>query len=193
MTGGHPGDPEYACGGTIARYTDLGHEVTLLYLNKGEGGCPHKTAQECSATRVAEAEKACEILKAHPAFAGRLTGSQLSTGLLTIGFKNYSRPKSRMLCSRNGPSMPIRIAAQFPCSLITPGCIWRKTSPLLLRSFGRRRYADVCANRLRRYFKHWNRATRGLLRPRIAGPGPLLSFATPDHHVSRHPSRLLAS
>ncbi len=25
VTGGHPGDPEYGCGGTIARYTDLGH------------------------------------------------------------------------------------------------------------------------------------------------------------------------
>ena len=24
VTGGHPGDPEYGCGGTIARYTDLG-------------------------------------------------------------------------------------------------------------------------------------------------------------------------
>src|ERR1700728_293089 len=36
VTGGHPGDPEYGCGGTIARYTDQGHEVVLLYLNKGE-------------------------------------------------------------------------------------------------------------------------------------------------------------
>jgi len=31
VTGGHPGDPEYGCGGTIARLTALGHEVTLLY------------------------------------------------------------------------------------------------------------------------------------------------------------------
>jgi LmbE family N-acetylglucosaminyl deacetylase len=74
VTGGHPGDPEYACGGTIARYTDLGHHVTLLYLNKGEGGCPHRSAAECSATRVAEAQKACEILKAQPAFAGQIDG-----------------------------------------------------------------------------------------------------------------------
>ncbi len=74
VTGGHPGDPEYACGGTVARYTDLGHQVTLLYLNKGEGGCGHRSAQECSTTRVAEARKACEILKAHPAFAGQIDG-----------------------------------------------------------------------------------------------------------------------
>jgi LmbE family N-acetylglucosaminyl deacetylase len=74
VTGGHPGDPEYACGGTVARYTDLGHQVTLVYLNKGEGGCGHRTAAECSATRVAEAQKACEILKARPAFAGQIDG-----------------------------------------------------------------------------------------------------------------------
>ncbi len=32
VTGGHPGDPEYGCGGTVARLTALGHEVVLLYL-----------------------------------------------------------------------------------------------------------------------------------------------------------------
>lgn len=74
VTGGHPGDPEYACGGTVALYTALGHDVTLLYLNKGEGGCGKRSAEECSATRVAEARKACEILKAHPAFAGQIDG-----------------------------------------------------------------------------------------------------------------------
>jgi hypothetical protein len=30
VTGGHPGDPEYGCGGTVARYADLGHSVVLL-------------------------------------------------------------------------------------------------------------------------------------------------------------------
>ncbi len=74
VTGGHPGDPEYACGCTVALYTALGHDVTLLYLNKGEGGCGKRSAEECSATRVAEARKACEILKANPAFAGQIDG-----------------------------------------------------------------------------------------------------------------------
>lgn len=74
VTGGHPGDPEYACGGTVARYTDLGHQVTLLYLNKGEGGCGRRSAEECSTTRVAEAQRACEILKARAAFAGQIDG-----------------------------------------------------------------------------------------------------------------------
>jgi N-acetylglucosamine malate deacetylase 1 len=66
VTGGHPGDPEYGCGGTVARYTDLGHEVVLLYLNKGEW--PPKAE---GTGRVAEAKAACEILKARPAYAGQ--------------------------------------------------------------------------------------------------------------------------
>ena len=39
VAGGHPGDPECGCAGTVARLTDLGYAVTLLYLNRGEGYC----------------------------------------------------------------------------------------------------------------------------------------------------------
>ena len=72
VAGGHPGDPEYGCGGTIARYVDLGHEVVLLYLNDGEwpaskGGAP-------ASTRLAEASKACQALKARAAYAGQTNG-----------------------------------------------------------------------------------------------------------------------
>ncbi|HEX6908343.1 MAG TPA: PIG-L family deacetylase, partial [Terriglobales bacterium] len=38
VAGAHPDDPESGCGGTIALYTDLGHEVTILYLTRGEAG-----------------------------------------------------------------------------------------------------------------------------------------------------------
>lgn len=68
ITGGHPGDPEYGCGGTIARFTALGHEVVLLYLNDGAW------QQTTAATRIAEAKKACEILQARPAYANQVNG-----------------------------------------------------------------------------------------------------------------------
>jgi LmbE family N-acetylglucosaminyl deacetylase len=80
VVGGHPGDPEYGCGGTIARYTDLGHEVTLLYLNRGEGlnsggpGCQEQNPEQGSVIRVQEAIAACDILKAHAMFAGQCNG-----------------------------------------------------------------------------------------------------------------------
>ena len=70
ITGGHPGDPEAACGGTIARYTDAGHEVTALYLNRGD---PSESASKPpSKVRVDEAARACEILKAKPVFADQI-------------------------------------------------------------------------------------------------------------------------
>ena len=70
VTGGHPGDPEYGCGGTIARLTALGHEVVLLYLNNGEPAGKPGTG----AIRMAEAKEACEILKSRPIFAGQIDG-----------------------------------------------------------------------------------------------------------------------
>jgi LmbE family N-acetylglucosaminyl deacetylase len=69
VTGGHPGDPEYGCGGTVARLVELGHEVALLYLNDGVPAGKPKDG-----VRTAEARKACEILKARPLFAGQTDG-----------------------------------------------------------------------------------------------------------------------
>ena len=74
VAGGHPGDPEYGCGGTVARYTDLGHSVTLLYLNRGERECSETAPNAGNGIRVREAQKACELLKAQPVFAGQCDG-----------------------------------------------------------------------------------------------------------------------
>jgi N-acetylglucosamine malate deacetylase 1 len=72
VAGGHPGDPECGCAGTIARYTDLGHDVVLLYLNRGEGFCGGASLDLCAAIRTAEARKACQALKARAEFAGQV-------------------------------------------------------------------------------------------------------------------------
>ena len=74
VTGGHPGDPECGCAGTIARWTELGHPVTLLYLNRGEGYCGQESLTRCAAIRTGEAEKACAILKARAVFADQTDG-----------------------------------------------------------------------------------------------------------------------
>jgi N-acetylglucosamine malate deacetylase 1 len=79
VTGGHPGDPEYGCGGTIARYARLGHKVRLLYLNRGES--PQLEGLGCTAisddTRVREAQEACRILGATAAFAPQCNGNAI--------------------------------------------------------------------------------------------------------------------
>lgn len=74
IVGAHPDDPESGCGGTIALYADQGHNVTIVYLTRGEAGITGKSAQEAAAIRTAEAEKACAILKAKPVFAGQIDG-----------------------------------------------------------------------------------------------------------------------
>jgi LmbE family N-acetylglucosaminyl deacetylase len=75
VAGGHPGDPEYGCGGTIARFTEQGHDVVLLYLTRGE--YPEKPIDDDHSVRVAEARKACEILGARPVFAGQIDGKAI--------------------------------------------------------------------------------------------------------------------
>ena len=74
VAGAHPDDPETGCGGTIARYSDLGHEVVVLYLTRGERGIKGKSYDEAGKIRTAEAGKACEILKARPVYAGQVNG-----------------------------------------------------------------------------------------------------------------------
>jgi LmbE family N-acetylglucosaminyl deacetylase len=74
IAGGHPGDPECGCAGTIARLTDLGHDVALLYLNRGDGYCGAAPLDRCASIRTAEARNACKILKARPEFANQVDG-----------------------------------------------------------------------------------------------------------------------
>ena len=82
VAGGHPGDPEYGCGGTVARLTDKGHEVVLLYLN--DGAWPPTDA----AVRTAEAKAACAALKARPAYAGQTNGAAVVDG---TAYDRYSK------------------------------------------------------------------------------------------------------
>jgi N-acetylglucosamine malate deacetylase 1 len=74
VVGGHPGDPEYGCGGAIARYTALSNPVVVLYLNRGEKGCPETAPEKGSGLRVPEAKRACEILGARAIFADQCDG-----------------------------------------------------------------------------------------------------------------------
>jgi LmbE family N-acetylglucosaminyl deacetylase len=74
VSGGHPGDPECGCAGTIARFTALGHDVALLYLNRGEGYCKGNDPSQCGSIRTAEAQRACHILRARAVFASQIDG-----------------------------------------------------------------------------------------------------------------------
>lgn len=77
IAGGHPGDPECGCAGTIARLTARGDDVVLLYLNRGEGYCGGRPTEECATIRTGEANNACRILKARPMFANQYDGRSI--------------------------------------------------------------------------------------------------------------------
>jgi LmbE family N-acetylglucosaminyl deacetylase len=65
VVGAHPDDPESSCGGTMCRYADHGHEVTAVYLTRGEAGIKGKTAEEAAAIRTAEGEQTGDFHPTH--------------------------------------------------------------------------------------------------------------------------------
>jgi LmbE family N-acetylglucosaminyl deacetylase len=77
--GGHPDDPESGCSGTLARYAELGHAVTVLYLTRGERGIHGKGLDESAQIRSAECERACKIIGAQPRFFGQIDGATQMT------------------------------------------------------------------------------------------------------------------
>jgi len=77
VAGGHPGDPECGCAGSIARFIRAGHEVVLLYLNRGEGYCGAAPRNACASIRTAEAKEACRILRARAVFGGQIDGQSV--------------------------------------------------------------------------------------------------------------------
>jgi LmbE family N-acetylglucosaminyl deacetylase len=90
--GAHPGDPEFGCGGTMAKYSDAGHSVTFLYLTRGEAGDPTKSYAESAALRTKEAETACALLKVKPLFAGQVDAN-------TILSKEKNEEMSKLIMS----------------------------------------------------------------------------------------------
>src|SRR4030095_4886682 len=75
--GGHPDDPESICGGTLAKFAAAGHDVTIIYLTRGEAGIEGKSHAEAADIRTKEAMAASKILNAKPVFAGQIDGDTI--------------------------------------------------------------------------------------------------------------------
>ncbi len=151
VAGGHPGDPECGCAGTVARYTELGHEVVLLYLNRGEGYCGKASLSRCAEIRTAEAEEACRILKARAAFAGQ------NDGRAVVDQQHYEA-FSRVLAGEK----PDIVFTQWPIdrhrdhravSMLTLDSWWESAGALPLRLRGGGGYRHVYACRVRGYLR----------------------------------------
>ena len=81
--GAHPDDPEILCGGTLAQYAKLGHNVFIAYLTDGSGGgiLPGKKLSE---TRRKEGKKACDLIGAGMIWGG-LPDAELVNNLESRG------------------------------------------------------------------------------------------------------------
>jgi LmbE family N-acetylglucosaminyl deacetylase len=88
--GAHPGDPEFGCGGTMARLAKAGHKVYFFYLTRGEAYDAKQSFSTSGALRTKEAETSCGILNATPVFIGQTDGD-------TVYNKDWRERTAKML------------------------------------------------------------------------------------------------
>lgn len=72
--GAHPDDAESGCGGTLARLAQLGHNVTILCLTRGEAGIRDSERHITATIRTAEAERASGLIGTRIVFANQIDG-----------------------------------------------------------------------------------------------------------------------
>jgi LmbE family N-acetylglucosaminyl deacetylase len=78
--GAHPDDAEAGCGGTLAKLAAQGHNVTILYLTRGEAGIRGGGRDTTAVVRTFEAQQACDVLDSTPVFVNQIDG-ETSTDL----------------------------------------------------------------------------------------------------------------
>jgi Uncharacterized proteins, LmbE homologs len=74
VIGAHPDDPETGAGGTMMMLAKAGHDVTSVYMTRGERGIPGTAMDEAARIRTAEAEKACEVMGVKHIFMTQIDG-----------------------------------------------------------------------------------------------------------------------
>ena len=70
----HPDDLEQLCGGTLARFVEDGHEVTMCHASRGDRGSYQHTMEEIAAIRDREAAAAAAIVGANHVSLGLSDG-----------------------------------------------------------------------------------------------------------------------
>lgn len=99
VIGAHPDDPETSAGGTMCLLTQAGHEVVSVYLTRGEAGIAGKTHDEAAAIRIAESEKACDMMGIRHIFMNQVDGNT------EVNLKRYA--EMRELLEREHPDVVI--------------------------------------------------------------------------------------
>lgn len=93
--GAHPDDLEILCGGTLAKYTKIGHKVIMAHLLNGDKGHFHIPSKTLAKIRRQEAKKAASIIGAKSIGLNIPDGelfSNLETRKATIDLIRSARP-----------------------------------------------------------------------------------------------------
>ncbi len=93
--GAHPDDLEILCGGTLAKYADLGHKVFMAHLLNGDKGHYEIDSQELAGIRKTEADEAGRIIGAEVVSLDLPDGelfSDLETRKLVMDLIREARP-----------------------------------------------------------------------------------------------------
>jgi LmbE family N-acetylglucosaminyl deacetylase len=81
VVGGHVDDPQAGCGGTMALYANLGHDVVAISLTRGDSTSIARSLgmsnQELAAKRSADAVRSCQILKSRMIFLDQVNGDTI--------------------------------------------------------------------------------------------------------------------
>ena len=73
--GAHPDDPETGAGGTICLLSEAGHDVTVVYLTRGQASSRFTDRNVAATTRTREAEEACKVMGVRHIFMDQMDGS----------------------------------------------------------------------------------------------------------------------
>ena len=96
VVGGHPDDPESGCGGTMARFADLGHEVVALYSDpRRSGHSPGKATRKPPQSARRSAWKPAKSSRPGLSSRDRSMAQARSTAPDTTRCASYSRKKTQ--------------------------------------------------------------------------------------------------
>jgi hypothetical protein len=158
VVGAHVDDPQSGCGGTIARYADLAHDVVALSLTRGDSesiaASLHMPPQELAAKRYADAQHSCALLHCRMVALHYINRGTEVTMARYREFGDALLELKPISSSRTGPSTRIPITGQLPCSPTTRGFVagrsFRCTSTRLNWASRRRTLANPLCGHHRR-------------------------------------------
>jgi LmbE family N-acetylglucosaminyl deacetylase len=114
--GAHPDDVELLCSGTLARYANDGHEVSIAIATDGAAGEQTGTKEETARTREDEARKAAEIIGAELVWMGFEDGflfDDRATRLAFVELLRRTRPDAVFVHSSDDYHPDHRAAARM--------------------------------------------------------------------------------